>query len=82
MQTLLATNILLSIIILCFVVITILLAIALIHIIGTTRRIKHIATVFDDDVIRARSVVVAIKDLVLENLFGKKHKKDARSKKE
>lgn len=72
MNTLLATNILLAVIVLCIIVLTILLATLLINVIGTTRRVKHIVTVFDDDVIRARSVVVAIKDLVVEKLFGKK----------
>lgn len=71
MQTLLLTNILLSVIVFCFIIITILFSITLVHIIGATRRIKHIATVFDDDVTRARSVITAIKDLILENLFGK-----------
>ena len=81
MQTLLATNILLFIIIICFVIITILLAIVLIHIIGTTRKIKHIVTMFDDDVIRARSAIIAIKDLVIEKVFGKETKKAPRAKK-
>lgn len=75
MQTLLATNILLFIIIICFVTITILLAIVLIHVIGTTRKIKHIVTMFDDDVVRARSAVIAIKDLVVEKVFGEETKK-------
>lgn len=81
MQTLLATNILLFIIIICFVIITILFAIVLINIIGTTRKIKHIVTMFDDDVIRARSTIIAIKDLVIEKLFGKETKKNTRAKK-
>jgi len=81
MQTLLATNILLFIIIICFVIITILLAIVLINIIGTTRKIKHIITMFDDDVIRARSAIIAIKDLVIEKVFGKEAKKTTRAKK-
>lgn len=74
MNTLLATNILLAVIVFCIIVLTILLAIVLIHVAGATRRVKHIVTVFDDDVIRARSVVVAIKDLIVDKLFGKKKK--------
>ena len=74
MNTLLATNILLAAIVLVFLVIGIMVAVLLGNLIGATRKIKHIVTVFDDDVIRARSVVSAIKDLVVEKLFGK-HKK-------
>lgn len=81
MQTLLATNILLFIIITCFVIITIFLAIVLINVISTTRKIKHIITMFDDDVIRARSAIIAIKDLVIEKVFGKETKKTTRAKK-
>jgi hypothetical protein len=80
MQTLLITNILLAVIVLCFIIITILLSIALIYIIGATRKIKHIATVFDDDVIRARSVITAIKDFIIETLFGKGTHKNTHKK--
>jgi hypothetical protein len=36
---------------------------------------------FDDDVIRARSTIIAIKDLVIEKVFGKETKKTTRAKK-
>lgn len=81
MDNLLTTNILLAIVIFCFIIITILLVIVLITVIGTTRKIKHIVTMFDDDVIRARSTVIAIKDLVLEKLFGTPSPKTTRAKK-
>lgn len=74
MNTLLVTNILLATIVLVFLVIGIMIAILLGNLISVTKKIKHIVTVFDDDVIRARSVVSAIKDLITEKLFGK-HKK-------
>ncbi len=74
MNTLLATNILLMAIVLVFLVIGIMIAILLGELIGVTKKIKHIVTVFDDDVIRARSVVSAIKEILSEKLFGK-HKK-------
>jgi hypothetical protein len=81
MHTLLVTNILLAVIVLCFTITTLLLAIALVHIIGATRKIKHIITMFDDDAIRARSTIIAIKDLVIEKIFGKEIKKTTRTKK-
>jgi len=74
MNTLLVTNILLAAIVLVFIIIGIMMAILLGELIGVTQKIKHIVTVFDDDVIRARSVVSAIKDILSEKLFGK-HKK-------
>lgn len=81
MDNLLTTNILLAIVIFCFVIISILLVIVLITVIGTTRKIKDIVTMFDDDVIRARSTVIAIKDLVLEKIFGTSAPKTTRAKK-
>jgi hypothetical protein len=74
MNTLLATNILLMAIVLVFIIIGIMVAVLLGNLISVTKKIKHIVTVFDDDVIRARSVVSAIKDLITEKLFGKKKK--------
>lgn len=81
MDTLLTTNILLLLIVIAIVFLTVLIAILLVHLIGTTRKIKHVATVFDDDVIRARSVVIAIKDLLLEKLFGKDASQNTTKKK-
>lgn len=75
MNTLLATNILLAAIVVAILAIATLFAIVLINLIGITRRIKHVVTVFDDDVIRARSVVAAIKDILSEKLFGKPKRK-------
>jgi hypothetical protein len=72
MNTLLATNILLAAIVVCIIILSILLGVILIHVAGTTRRIKHIVTVFDDDVMRARSVLLAVKDMIADKLFGKK----------
>lgn len=75
MNTLLVTNILLTAIVITILILAIMFAIVLINLISITRRIKHIVTVFDDDVIRARSVVVAVKDLIAEKLFGRVKKK-------
>lgn len=75
MNTLLATNIFLAAIVVTILTIATLFAIVLINLIGITRRIKHVVTVFDDDVIRARSVVAAIKDILSEKLFGKPKRK-------
>ncbi len=84
MNTLLVTNILLAAIVVATLVLAILIAIVLIHIVGITRRIKHIVTVFDDDVVRARSVVIAVKDMIMDKLFGdtKKSKKASAVKRE
>ncbi len=78
MNTLLTTNILLLVIVLAISVLAIMLGVLLYHLIGTTRRIKHLVTVFDDDVIRARSVILALKDKIaetFEHTFSSKHKK-------
>lgn len=75
MNTLLATNILLAAIVITILVLAALLAVVLVNLIGITRRIRHVVTVFDDDVIRARSVVAAIKDILSEKLFGKPKRK-------
>jgi len=71
MATLLATNILLAIIVLCIVVLCVLMAITLYHVIGTVRRVKRIVKEFDDDIQRTRSVLISIKDLIVEKIFGK-----------
>ena len=74
MNTLLATNILLSVIVLCIVVMTVLLGIFLVHSIDIAKRVKYIVKTFDDDVHRTRSVILAVKDLVLEKVgLAKKH---------
>lgn len=75
MNTLLATNIFLATIVVTILILTILLTIVLVNLIRITQRIKHVVTVFDDDVVRARSVVVAMKELIVEKLFGKVKKK-------
>ena len=74
MNTLFTTNILLLVIVAAILVMTVLTSILLIHLIGTTRRIKDIVKTFDDDVHRARSVVLALKEIVSEKVFGKKKK--------
>jgi len=74
MNTLLATNILLAVIVACILVISAMLSIFLVHSISVVRRIKYIVKTFDDDVHRSRSVILAVKDLVLEKLgLAKKH---------
>ena len=74
MNTLLATNILLAVIVLCIVVMTVLLGIFLVHSIDIANRVKYIVKTFDDDVHRTRSVILAVKDLVLEKVgLAKKH---------
>jgi len=75
MNTLLATNIFLATIVVTILILTILLTIVLVNLIRITQRIKHVVTVFDDDVVRARSVVIAVKEMVIEKLFGKVKKK-------
>lgn len=72
MNTLLTTNVLLMVIVLCIVVLTILVAILLIHLIGTTRKLKNIVTVFDHDVMKARSALVALKDTLVGYLVTQK----------
>ncbi len=71
MTTLLTTNILLAVIVLCIVVLTTLVAILLTHSIGVVRRVKYIVKTFDDDVHRARSVVLAIKEMIADKLKKK-----------
>ena len=72
MNTLLTTNILLLAIVVAILVMTTLVSILLIQLIGTTSRIKDIVKTFDDDVHRARSLVLALKEIVAEKVFGKK----------
>ena len=75
MNTLLATNIILAVIGACTLVLTVLLAVFLTHSIEIARKVKYIVKTFDDDVHRSRSVIIAVKDLVLERigLSPKKH---------
>ena len=75
MNTLLTTNILLLVVVVAIAVLAIMLGMLLYHLIGTTRRIKHLVTVFDDDVIRARSVILALKDKIADILSPKKSSK-------
>lgn len=72
MNTLLTTNILMMVIVSCIVVLTILVAILLVHLISTTRKIKNIVTVFDHDVMKARSALVALKDTLVGYLVTQK----------
>lgn len=71
MNTLLTTNILLLAIVIAILVMSILVSVLLIQLIGTTRRIKHLVTMLDDDVIRARSFIGAVKD-ALAGMIKKK----------
>ena len=75
MNTLLATNTLLIIIVACIVFLALLWSITLFYVIGIVRRTKRLVKEFDDDVHRTRSVLLAIKDLVIEKIFGKEKTK-------
>ena len=75
MNTLLVTNILLAVIVLCTLLITVLGTIVLVHIISATRKIRDLAKEFDDDVHRARSFFLALKEKFGEKLFGKRKAK-------
>ena len=76
MNTLIATNTLLLVIVICIVFLGILWGITLFYVIGIVKRTKRLVKEFDDDVYRARSVVLAMKDIIIEKIFGKdKHHK-------
>lgn len=78
METLLATNILLLVIVIAVVVLAAMLYVLLYHAIGATRRVKRIVTVLDDDVTRARSVILAAWNAVADTLGASPDRKNAR----
>lgn len=77
MNTLLATNILLAIIVVAILAVAITKIIALSHLISITKKIESIVSEFQGDVIRARSVITA----VVEKFTGKAKKKTTKKSK-
>ena len=72
MNTLFATNILLTVIVLCVVVLTIVTTILMVHVLKTTLKVKHIVTLFDRDITHVRKSLIAFKDGVIASLVTPK----------
>lgn len=84
MNTLLITNILLGAIVVAVIVLTVLIAIILVNIIRLLYKIKAVLHLFSADVAHVRTVILAVKEVLLEKIFGeaKKPRKTAPVKRE
>lgn len=75
MNSLLTTNILLLIVVIAILVLSVLVAVLIIHIIGVTRKIKHIVSVFNDDIDKVHSVFDVIKNRIVGIFTNKRVRK-------
>lgn len=72
MHSLLMTNLLLSIIVLCVIVLTVVTTVLLIHLIHTTKKVKHIVGMFDRDLTKARGALIEFKDAIISRVVTPK----------